>query len=109
MVTTHKGQYFFPQKQSTLIWNSLILPCFGVQHEFSNQTATKQESPKYPAEQSPINQTDSLRKEKNQKLFSKPDSFVYKLLPCHRINLSLSQTLFLDGVETAVLLPDFAH
>ena len=70
---------------------------------------TKEELLKYPAEQNPTWQTDSLEKEINEKLFAKADSLVDKNLSCLRIKLSNSQTLILDDIETGVLLSDFAQ
>ena len=70
---------------------------------------TRQEFPRYQVEQNPTYQNDSLEKEINKKLFAKADSLVEKNLSCPRIKPSKSQTLTLDGVETAVLLSDFAQ
>ena len=49
------------------------------------------------------------KKEINKKLISKADFLVEKILSCPRIKLSTSQTLSLDGVETGILLSDFAQ
>ena len=73
------------------------------------QSVTKQELPKYQPSQNPTYQIDSLKKEINQKLFSKADSLVDKTLSSPRIKLSNSQTLILDGVETGIFLSDFAQ
>ena len=62
------------------------------------QSVTKQELPKYQHSQNPTNQFDSLKKEKNKKLFSKADPLVDKILSYPRIKLPKSQTLALDGV-----------
>ena len=70
---------------------------------------TKQELPKYPAEQNLRYQIDSLEKEINKKLFSKTDSLVDKILSSPRIKLSNSQTLILDGVETGIFQSDFTQ
>ena len=77
--------------------------------KLNTQAVTKQRLPKYPAEQNPTYQTDSLRKETNKKLFAKADPLVDKILFCPLIKPSNSQTLILDGVETGVLLSDFAQ
>ena len=45
----------------------------------------------------------------NKILFSKADSLVDNVLSCPRIKLSNSQTLILDGVDTGVLISDFAQ
>ena len=70
-------------------------------------SATKQELPKYKAEQPPTYQIDSLKKEVNKKIFCKADSLVDKILSCERIKTSNSQTKILDGVDTGVLTSDF--
>ena len=73
----------------------------------SAQSVTKQELPKYKAEQPPTYQIDSLKKEINKKLFSKADPVIEKTLSCSRIKFSNSQTKILDGVDTGVLISDF--
>ena len=70
-------------------------------------TVTKQELPKYKAEQTPTYQIDSLKKEINGNFISKADSLVDKILSCPRIKPSNSQTIILDGVDTGVLISDF--
>ena len=70
-------------------------------------SVTKQELPRYKAEQPPTYQIDSLKKEVNKKLFCKADSLVDKILSCLPIKLSNSQTTILDGVDTGVLISDF--
>ena len=71
----------------------------------SAQSVTKQELPKYKAEQPPTYQIDSLNL--NKKLFGKADTLIDKILSCSRIKLSNSQTIILDGVDTGVLISDF--
>ena len=71
----------------------------------SAQSVTKQELPKYKAEQPPTYQIDSLNL--NKKLFGKADSLIDKILSCSRIQLSNSQTKSLDGVDTGVLIADY--
>ena len=51
----------------------------------------------------------TLKKEKNRKLFAEENTLVDKNLSCHCIKLSKSETLLLDDVESAALLPDFAQ
>ena len=74
----------------------------------SAQSVTKQELPKYKGEQPPAYQIDSLKKEINKKIFSEADPLIDKILSCSRIKLSNSQTIILDGVDTGVLISDFA-
>ena len=71
----------------------------------SAQSVTKQELPKYKAEQPPTYQIDSLNL--NKKLIGKADTLTNKILSCPRIKLSNSQTIILDGVDTEVLISDF--
>ena len=71
--------------------------------------ATRQDLPKNQTEQNSTYQTDSLKKEKKQRLFAKADSLVEKLLSCPRIKFPNSQIFLLDGVKTVVLLSDFAQ
>ena len=73
----------------------------------SAQSVTKQELPKYKAEQPPTYQVDSLKRYINKKLFGKADTLIDKILSCSRIKLSNSQTIILDGVDTGVLISDF--
>ena len=73
----------------------------------SAQSVTKQELPKYKAEQPPTYQIDSLKKEINKKLFSKADPLMDKIFSCSRIKLPNSQTTILDGFDTGVLISDF--
>ena len=70
----------------------------------TTQSVTKQELPKYKAEQPPTYQIDSLMRDINKKLFGKADSLIDKILSCSRIKLSNSQTTILDGVDTGVLI-----
>ena len=74
----------------------------------SAHSVTKQELPKYRAEQPSTYQIDSLKKEINKKLFSKADPLIDKILNCSRIKFSNSQTKILEGVDTGVLIADFA-
>ena len=71
----------------------------------TTQSVTKQELPRYKAEQPPTYQIDSLNP--NKKLFGKADPLTDKFLSCFRIKLSNSQTEVLDGVDNGVLISDF--
>ena len=70
-------------------------------------SVTKQELPKYKAEQSPTYQIDSLKRDINKKLFGRADSLIDKILSCSRIKLSNSLRIVLDCVDTGVLISDF--
>ena len=87
----------------------VLVPASVYNKSLITQSVTKQELPKYQPLQNPTYQIDSLKKEINEKLFSKADSLVDKILSCPRIKLSNSQTLVLDGVETGIFLSDLAQ
>ena len=71
------------------------------------QSLTKQELPKYKAEQPSTYQIDSLKRDINKKLFGRAVTLIDKILSCSRIKISNCQTLILDGVDTGVLISDF--
>ena len=98
-IATNSRHYTSRHKSFFLIWNSM----------FSSHllSVTKQELPKYKAEQPPTYQIDSLKRDINKKRFGKADTLIDKILSCSRIKLSNSQTIFLDGVHTGVLVSDF--
>ena len=73
----------------------------------SEQSVTKQELPKYKAEQPPTYQIDSIKRIFIKKRFGKADPLIDKILSCSRIKLSNSQTIVLDGVDAGVLISDF--
>ena len=83
----------------------VLVPASVYNKSVTTQYATKQEFPKYTAEQPPTYQIGSLNF--NKKLFGKADSLIDKIFSCSRIKLSNSQTIVLDGVDTAVLISDF--
>ena len=70
---------------------------------------TKQELTKYKPEQTPTYHKDTLKKEVNQQLSWSASPPVNKILESPRIELSNSNTLILDGIETGVLVNDFAQ
>ena len=73
----------------------------------TTQYNTRRELPTYKAERPPTYQIDSLKRDINKKVFGKSDPLIDKILSCSRIKLSDSQTIFLDGVDTGVLISDF--
>ena len=87
----------------------VLVPASVYNKRSITQSVTKQELPKYQPSQNPTYQIDSLKKEKNKKLFSKADFLVDKILSSPRTKLSNSETLILDRVETGTLLSDFAQ
>ena len=54
----------------------------------SAQSVTKQELPKYKAEQPPTYQNDSIKRDIKKKVFGKADTLIDKFLFCSRIKLS---------------------
>ena len=85
----------------------VLVPASVYNKSVTMQTVTKQELPKYKADQPPTYQIGSLKKDINKKLFGKAESLIEKILSCSRITLSNSQTMILDGVDTGVLISDF--
>ena len=85
----------------------VLVPASVYSKSVTTQSVTKQELPKYKAEQPPRYQIDSIKRDINKKLFGKADSLIDKILSCSCINLSNSQTIILDGVDNGVLISDF--
>ena len=85
----------------------ILVPASVYNKSVTTQSATKQELPKFKAEQPPTYQIDSLKRDINKKLFGKADTLIDKILCCSRIKLSNSQTIILDAVDTGVLISDF--
>ena len=83
----------------------VLVPASVYNKRVTAQSVTKQELPKYKAEQLPMYQIESLNF--NKELFGKADPLIDKILSCSRIKLSNSQTIILDGVDTGVLISDF--
>ena len=85
----------------------VVVPAPVYNKSATTHSVTKQELPKYKAEQPPTYQIDSLKRDINKKLIGKADTLIDKILSCSRIKLSKSQTIILDGVDTGVLISDF--
>ena len=85
----------------------VLVPTSVYNKTVTTQSVTKQEIPKYKAEQPPTYQIGSLNLTK--KLFGKSDTLEDKILSCSRIKLSDSQTKILDDVDTAVLILVFTQ
>ena len=85
-----------------------LVPASVYNSSLTTHSVTKQELPKYKAEQPPRYHIDSLERDINKKLFGRADSLIDKILSWSRIKLSNSQTIFLDGVDTGVLISDFS-
>ena len=83
-----------------------LVPASVYNKSVTTQSVTKQELPKYKAEQPPMYQIDSLKRDIYKKLFGKADTLIDKILSSSRIKLSNSQTIILDGVDTGVLISD---
>ena len=84
----------------------VLVPASVYNKTVTTQPVTKQELPKYKAEQPPTYQIDYLKRDINKKLFGKADSLIDMILSCSRIKLSNSQTIILDDVDTGVLFSD---
>ena len=84
-------------------------PVYNRNGTFNHYAVTKQQLPKYQADQNPTHQNDSLKKETNRRLFAKGDALVDIIWFCPGKKLSNSRTLKLDVVESEVLLSDFAQ
>ena len=82
----------------------VLVPASVYSKSVTTKSVTKQELPKYKAEQPPTYQIDSLNL--NKKLFGKADPVIDKILSCSRIKLSTSQTIIFDGVDTGRLILD---
>ena len=91
----------------------VLIPLSVYNSSNSPTIVTKQELPKYKPEQTPTYHKGTLKKEFNQQLSTNASPLVNKILESPRIKLSKSNTLEwnrdLDGIETGVLLKDFAQ
>ena len=87
----------------------VLVPLSVYNSSNSPTIVTKQELPKYKPEQTPTYNKGTLKKEINQQLSTSASTLVNKILESPCIRLSNSNTLFLDGIETGVLLKDFAQ
>ena len=83
----------------------VLVPASVYNKSVTTQSVRNQELPNHKAEQPPTYQIDSLNL--NKKLFGKADPLIDKILSCSRIKFSKSQTIFLDVVDTGVLISDF--
>ena len=83
----------------------VLVPASMYNKSVTAQSVTKQELPKYKAEQPPTYQIDSLKRDINKKVCT--DTLIDKILSSSRIKLSNSQTEILDGADTGVLISDF--
>ena len=86
-----------------------ILVPLSVYNSSNNPTNVTKQEPKYKPEQAPTYHKDTLKKEMNQQLSTSASPLVNKILESPRIKLSNSNILILDGIETGVLLKDFAQ
>ena len=88
----------------------VLVPASVYNKSVTTQSVTKQELPKYKAEQPPVYQIDSLKRDINKKHFGKADSLLDKILSCSRIKLSNSQTIILEdyGYKYIQKLPQFS-
>ena len=87
----------------------VLVPLSVYNSNNSSTIVTKQELPQYKPEKTPTYHKDTLKKEFNQQLSTNASPLLNKILKSPRIKLSNSNTLILDGIETGVLLKDFAQ
>ena len=87
----------------------VLVPLFVYNSINSPTFVTKQELPKHKPEQPPTYHKDTLKKEIKQQLSTSASPLVNKFLESPCIKLSNSNTLIPDGIETGVLLKDFAQ
>ena len=87
----------------------VLVPASVYNKSVTTQSFTRQELPKYKAEEPPTYQIDSLKRDNNKKLFGKADTLIDDALSCSGIKLSISQTIILDGVDTGMLISDFTQ
>ena len=59
----------------------VLVPASVYNKSVTAQSVTKQEFPKYKAEQPPTYQIDSLKRDINKKLFDKTDTLIHKFYP----------------------------
>ena len=63
----------------------VLVPASVYNKSVTTQPVTKQELPKYKAEQPPTYQIDSIKRDIIKKLFGKAESLIDKILSCSRI------------------------
>ena len=87
-----------------------VLVSLSVYNSSNSPTlVTKQELPKYKADQTPRYERSTVKKEIKQHLISSASPLLNEILECPRIKLSKSSALILDGIESAVLVKTFAQ
>ena len=87
----------------------VLVPLSAYNSSNNRTVVTKQELSKYKPEQTPTYHKHTLKNEYNQQLSTTASPLVNKILESPRIKLSNSNNLILDGIETGVLLKDFAQ
>ena len=87
----------------------VLVPLSVYNSSKSPTIVTKQKLPKNKPEETPTYHKDTLKKEINQQLSTSASPLVNKILETPRIKPSNSNTLILEGIETGVLLKDFAQ
>ena len=86
----------------------VLVPASVYNKSLTTQSITKQEFPEYQTHKIPRSNLIHLRGDK-QKIIFQSRLLVDKILSCPRIELSIPQTLILDGVEIRISLLDFAQ
>ena len=87
-----------------------VLVPLSVYKSSNNSTiVTKSELPKYKSDQTSTYHRDTLKKENNQQLSTSAYRLLNKTLESPRVKLSNSNTLIVHGIQTRVVLKDFAQ
>ena len=94
-----------------LYWYGPVCPRAGSVYKESLfiQSETKQDRQKYQPQRNSTYRSGSIDWERNRKFFAKVNLLREKTSSCFHIQVSKSQSLFLDAVETGVLLSDFVQ
>ena len=109
-IIAHKNHFALSSLIIYLEMEQFVLVPPSVYNSSNRPTiVTKQELPKYKHEQTPTYHKETLKNEINQQLSTSASPLVNKILESPRIKLSNSDTFILDGIETGVLLKDFAQ
>ena len=72
----------------------VLVPVSKYNKSVTTESVTKQELPKYKAQQPPTYQISSLKRNINKILFVKTDTLIDKILSSSRIKVSISRTIF---------------
>ena len=110
MIIAQKNIFFFWSLISRVEMEQSVLLLLSVYNSRNNPTVvTRKKPPEYKPEQIPTFRKDTLKNEINQQLSTSAFTLFNKDLDPPCIKLSNSNTLIRNGIETDVLLEDFAQ